>query len=43
MQLDLTPSLVTALSAFAFALERNPTGGMIMLTMLMVFLSHRPK
>lgn len=44
MQFDITPSLITALSAFAVALERNPTGGMLMLTMLaMVAISHRPK
>lgn len=34
MQLDLTLGVITALSAFAVALERNPTGGMLILTML---------
>jgi chromate transport protein ChrA len=44
MQLDLTPGVITALSAFAVALERNRTGGMIMLTMLVILaIAHRPK
>ncbi len=46
MQLEITPGLITSLSALVVALERNPTGGMylVILTILtMMAISHRPK